>query len=215
MGRVKLCKEDGCKRPVNAKGLCKLHYSRLRYLHLVMKGKAKLKPSAPPQKPKKRLPCKAESCERDAIAKGLCLKHWRQARKPTRPTHSTEKKKRKKINPVSSKRRAWNEKYYAQVEKDAEMQTPVDQPHLLYGKDNSYKIQRHHPFRRLGEAILAYCYITREAHEHIENHASWAREVGWIHDKEPHGTELRPWPIECEKNWPEKFKRKTTNTENI
>lgn len=216
-GRVKLCKEDGCKRPVNAKGLCKLHYSRLRYLQLIMKGKAKSKPSKPPQKPKKRPLCKDDSCERDAIAKGLCLRHWRQARKPPRLGQSTEKK-RKKINPVSSKRRAWNEKYYAQVERDAEMQAPVDKPHLLYGKDNSYKIQRHHPFRRMGEAILAYCYLTTAHHTWVEDHGRESRELGWIHDKDPDGTEKRPWPesVEILHNWPEKYRRKENmKTENI
>lgn len=218
MKRIKLCKEDGCRQPVRAKGLCIAHYSALRYLHLRMKGQGRQRPLKRPRKAKHKTLCIQPHCEANAVAKKLCPKHYRISRKPK--SQPTEQKKRKRINPVSSKRRAWNDKYYAQVEKDAPYQSPVDQPDELYGKDNHYKIQRHHPFRRLGEAILCYVYITSEKHHDIEHNAKQSRANGWIWEGDPEDHVNRPWPesVEILHNWPERYRRKenmkTENTEN-
>lgn len=202
--KVKICKEEGCSEEAKAKGLCIAHYSALRYLHLRMKGKARVRPLKGPRKPTEKKLCKADGCDKDSLSKGMCLNHYRASRKPV--AQLTEKK-RKRINPVSSKRRAWNDKYFAQVEKDEAMQRPVDQPDKLYSKDNSYQIQRHHPYRRLGEHILLYVYVSSRLHTHIEDHGKWSREVGWIHDHPPQPNDLRAWPASSEKHWPEKYRR--------
>lgn len=95
------------------------------------------------------------------------------------------------------------------------MQRPVDRPDEMWGKDNHYKIQRHHPFRRLGEAILAFVYITAQKHHEIEHNGTLSREQGWIWEGDPKDHVNRPWPEECERTWTEKFKRQPTTKENI
>lgn len=207
MKRIKLCKEEGCRSEVRAKGLCVAHYSALRYLHLKMKGKARVRPLKGARKPTEKKLCRADGCDKYSLSKGMCLNHYRASRKPV--TQLTEKK-RKKINPVSSKRRAWNDKYFAQVEKDEAMQRPVDQPDKLYSKDNSYQIQRHHPYRRTNDLILCYCYVSTSFHIWLESHATEARRMGWIKDGPPEEGDIRPWPARCETDhaWPEHHRRK-------
>lgn len=204
---IKLCKEDGCRQPVRAKGLCIAHYSSLRYAEALDKSKARREAAKPLKKPRSVLHCSKEGCGNISHAKGLCKCHYNHAFGYDRV------KKRKKINPVSSKRRAWNDKYYAQVERDAPYQSPVDQPDKLYGKDNHYKIQRHHPYRRTNDLILCFCYISSEFHAWIESHATEARKMGWIKDGPPEPEDIRPWPESCEINhqWPEHHRRNKHN----
>lgn len=52
------CSVDGCERPVNSRGWCKLHYERWRRQQVVPK------------------PCVIDGCERPQSAKGWCSAHY-------------------------------------------------------------------------------------------------------------------------------------------
>lgn len=60
------CEVDGCNRPHAGKGLCGMHYQRLRRT-----GRVELPPRAP------RL-CGTEGCEAPHLARGMCVRHYNQ-----------------------------------------------------------------------------------------------------------------------------------------
>ncbi len=57
----RICKVDGCGKPHNAKGYCKLHYNK--YLR-----------NLPPENSDNV--CKVEGCNRRVVAKGHCMNHY-------------------------------------------------------------------------------------------------------------------------------------------
>src|SRR4051794_25277520 len=54
-----LCSQEGCERPVDCRGLCQTHYTRLRFASRI---------------------CTVDGCERTQKAKGLCGWHYKERR---------------------------------------------------------------------------------------------------------------------------------------
>lgn len=63
----KQCTYEGCCNNQYARGFCKWHYSKLRYL-----GKLKKLP------PKEKTYCSVDGCNEKHSAKGFCQKHYRE-----------------------------------------------------------------------------------------------------------------------------------------
>lgn len=70
-GKLEECAEDGCREPVKAKNLCKMHYQRL-----LRHGHTKHRDRKMPAKP-----CAIETCDNYLYAKGLCHAHYIKQRK--------------------------------------------------------------------------------------------------------------------------------------
>jgi len=72
-------------------------------------------------------------------------------------------------------------------------------------------MERHHPFGRLNERIMAYAYLCNACHEGIHDFGSWSTTRGWLQPEfrgmQCHGQRAFPWKKECELNWPENLKR--------
>lgn len=64
------CSVDGCQRPVYCKGLCSMHYDRIRY---------GLPMDASPMRVPRDGHCSHETCDRTIRAKGLCNMHYQRA----------------------------------------------------------------------------------------------------------------------------------------
>ena len=68
------CQVEGCSRPRDAKGLCRVHYNRLRWHGDV--GPADIRVHH-----LRRLACSVEGCERPAVSHGYCMTHWKRWQK--------------------------------------------------------------------------------------------------------------------------------------
>lgn len=127
----------------------------------------------------------------------------------------TEWLRRCALKPRSTSKSAWEQRYQDAKVKDDTLQRPVDRPDLLLHRTNRLRLHPHHPFARIGDAILAYVYITKEKHEWCHANSKEAREQGWLqgpYDGRPVNPEApRPWPEKSEESWPEKYKRKLDN----
>lgn len=62
MGEEKTCKVEGCKRPVRAKGYCRIHYNKWRKGEY---GKTRYKI------------CRMEGCNKRRFQKSYCEEHFR------------------------------------------------------------------------------------------------------------------------------------------
>ena len=71
--RVMACRVEGCERDVEARGLCRLHYQRLRKT-------GDVGPSGKMRQARKA-PCSVEGCKRQVQARGLCQLHYVRKRK--------------------------------------------------------------------------------------------------------------------------------------
>lgn len=76
---MRLCEVEGCERKHAAKGLCLMHYKRLR-------NRGTTDEFVYPPKPT------CHHCEREAIARGLCPKHWKQWRLTGDPLHADKRR---------------------------------------------------------------------------------------------------------------------------
>jgi 5-methylcytosine-specific restriction endonuclease McrA len=65
------CTIDGCDKKVHCKGLCPMHYQRLRKNGSLQKPPPRTKPSHPP--------CGVDGCEVPGNRKGMCVKHYARA----------------------------------------------------------------------------------------------------------------------------------------
>lgn len=124
-------------------------------------------------------------------------------KKDPRPKHRTPLKQ------VSDEKKVWLSKYKAQCQQDA----PYQKCAMTGVVEHVSNLERHHPFGRIKERILAYVYLAHESHEEIHDRGKKAREDGWLHpmfwghparDDWP-----RPWPAFDERWWPDNLKRST------
>lgn len=68
------CGVEGCIRPIRGKGLCKVHYDRLRRHGDVGPAEIRMRHTSRPA-------CSVNGCERPAKGRGYCLTHWRRWKK--------------------------------------------------------------------------------------------------------------------------------------
>lgn len=68
------CGVEGCTRPVHGKGLCKVHYDRLRWHGDVGSADIRVRSRSRPA-------CSVDGCERPAKGRGYCLTHWKRWKK--------------------------------------------------------------------------------------------------------------------------------------
>ena len=74
---MKVCKVEGCSRPVHTRGLCGAHYQRQR------KGQPLEVPIGEMYEGRARQVargCRIEGCERPHKARGLCSRHYQRWR---------------------------------------------------------------------------------------------------------------------------------------
>ena len=76
---MRTCEVEGCGRKHAAKGMCLMHYKRLRSRGTVEKFTSPPKPAC-------------DHCEREAIARGLCPRHWKQWRLTGDPLHADKRR---------------------------------------------------------------------------------------------------------------------------
>lgn len=76
---MRTCEVEGCGRKHAAKGLCLMHYKRMR-------SRGTTDEFVHPPKP----PC--HHCEREAVARGLCPRHWKQWRLTGDPLHADKRR---------------------------------------------------------------------------------------------------------------------------
>lgn len=69
---MRTCTVPGCRRPVQARGWCAMHYKRWQTMGSVAADRPVQEHHAQPEQ------CRAPGCERPPIASGLCLMHYRQ-----------------------------------------------------------------------------------------------------------------------------------------
>lgn len=118
-----------------------------------------------------------------------------------------KRKRRSGLRPVSKAKESWMKQYREMCRTDTPLQR--DENGRLMHKD---WLERHHPWGRIGERILAYVYITSELHEWIHAHSKEALSLGWLTPEyKGHvnsGKWPRPWSKQAEARWPASLKRK-------
>lgn len=115
--------------------------------------------------------------------------------------------KRSRLRRQSAKRAQWTKKYCTRLVMDAQRQSCAD-----CGKiGNKDSFERHHPFGRVNERLLAYLYLCHGCHKSIHDLGSLATSEGWLQPEfrgmQCHHERVFPWKKECELNWPENLKR--------
>lgn len=71
MAKSRICSIPDCGKPLDALGLCKKHYERIR----------RARNRKPPKIPRSEQSCKWDGCAQPVYAKGVCLPHYRRQRK--------------------------------------------------------------------------------------------------------------------------------------
>lgn len=130
-------------------------------------------------------------------------------RRQTLHSKSKAALKKTQLKQVSKKTREWLVKYRTAKSLCPPFLRPADHPNTIVHRDTC---DPHHPFGRSGNKVLAFVWVQKAMHNLIHDNGQWARRVGWLHppfwgmplnDGWP-----RPWPEECEKGWPEQYRRK-------
>lgn len=70
----RICAAPGCDRKDACKGLCKLHYTRIRFTGQLGDGQ-------PKNRKQRGKPCSIDGCERPARGDSLCITHYQRRRK--------------------------------------------------------------------------------------------------------------------------------------
>jgi len=77
-----ICTIPGCVATVKAKGLCRMHYLRVR-----RNGDTELRRQTVPAGGK----CAVDGCEKPARGRGLCIMHYRREKRHGDPLHTTDR----------------------------------------------------------------------------------------------------------------------------
>lgn len=116
--------------------------------------------------------------------------------------------KRTPLKRQSAKKAIWSSKYLTGIALDYPKQYCASCGRV----GHKYYFERHHPFGRVNERILAYLYLCHKCHADIHDSGSWSTTLGWLQPEfrgmQCHGQRAFPWKKECELNWPENLKRK-------
>lgn len=135
-------------------------------------------------------------------------KSLRRLRKTKIKTHGFPKLKKAKLSQVSSAKKLWLKKYGDAKSSWGCYVRPADASLSIEHKD---ACDPHHPFGRVGERILCFLWVTKQKHHDIHDNGTKARLHGWLHPPfwgMPLDLSIpRPWPIDYEESWPEKYKR--------
>lgn len=113
--------------------------------------------------------------------------------------------KRTRLRRQSPKRAQWMRRYCDRLAMDDEKQSCARCLKMAH----KGHLERHHPFGRLNERLLAYVYLCHPCHENIHDHGAMSREDGWLQpefDGRSSANHHRPWNSKVELNWPENLK---------
>lgn len=115
--------------------------------------------------------------------------------------------KRTPLKRQSAKKAQWTKQYCTRLVMD----NPKQACAWCGNAGNKDSFERHHPFGRLNERILAYLYLCHTCHETIHDFGKASSLKGWLQPEfrgmQCHGERVFPWRKECELNWPENLKR--------
>ncbi len=125
--------------------------------------------------------------------------------------------KRTRLKQVSKNKAYWLDLYNTAKEKMGVYVRPADMPFVLLHRD---ECDFHHPWGRSGERILAFIPVRKLKHSSVHERPNIAMMEGWLQpayrgltcSSRPIEDHPRPWPVECEAHFPQKYKRKTNGT---